>query len=242
MNISKLNEMIYKRKSVRKYKSDSLEYGDLEKIMTAIGELKPLYRDINVKIEIVQRSEVRSFMAWLPERAIVIYSEERDGYLENVGFMLAQLDLWLQSEGFGSCWVGIARMKNISEKINSDGMKYVIMLSVGYPNTAYRNGAEDYRRVSLDEISDNGDMRLEPARLAPSSVNTQPWYFVHGEGVIHVYQKLLARTAGFRRMNRIDVGIALAHMYVANPETFEFLKLDNAPEIKSCDYVGSIRI
>ena len=43
-------------------------------------------------------------------------------------------------------------------------------------------------------------------------------------------------------MNLIDVGIALAHIFVENMETFEFFKVDNPLEKLGYKYVGSFRI
>ena len=43
-------------------------------------------------------------------------------------------------------------------------------------------------------------------------------------------------------MNLIDIGIALAHIFVSNTETFEFFKVDNPPEKLGYKYVGSFRI
>lgn len=44
-----------------------------------------------------------------------------------------------------------------------------------------------------------------------------------------------------KRWNPIDVGIALAHMYVANKHSFEFEIKDNE-NIKGYSYIGSIKI
>ena len=43
-------------------------------------------------------------------------------------------------------------------------------------------------------------------------------------------------------LNQIDMGIALAHMYVANEETFRFFKVDDVKEIKGYAYIGSFTI
>lgn len=43
-------------------------------------------------------------------------------------------------------------------------------------------------------------------------------------------------------MNRIDVGIALAHLYVANPDTFRYFQANDAPEVKGGTYIGSFTL
>ena len=45
-----------------------------------------------------------------------------------------------------------------------------------------------------------------------------------------------------KKWNPIDVGIALAHMYVANEDTFEFYKKSDFEDIKDHTYIGSIKI
>ena len=40
-------------------------------------------------------------------------------------------------------------------------------------------------------------------------------------------------------MNRIDMGIVLAHLYVANEESFRFFKAENAPGVPGYGYIGS---
>ena len=46
----------------------------------------------------------------------------------------------------------------------------------------------------------------------------------------------------FGKINKFDMGIALAHIYTENKETFEFFKTENPKEIKGYYYIGSIKI
>ena len=84
------------------------------------------------------------------------------------------------------------------------------------------------------QIADSADVRLEPARLAPSAVNSQPWYFVHEGDTLHVYCS--------RKGSRLDAGIALAHLFVANEERFRFFRAEKAGEVPDCDYIGSVML
>ena len=43
-------------------------------------------------------------------------------------------------------------------------------------------------------------------------------------------------------LNRIDMGIALAHLYVANADTFRFFREENAPTVQGYGYIGSVTI
>ena len=239
-----LNDMIYKRLSVRKYTSEILSEAAIYKINMFLANSKRLYPDIKIHMEVMGKENIRCLLPWIPNQAVVFYSEEKEGYLENAGFIFQQLDLYLQEQCYGTCWLGLGRLNTGTKSQIEDGLKYVIMLGVGFPKEEYRSDVSQFNRNKLAEISDFEDERLEPARLAPSSFNSQRWYFKHDEDMLHVYcsKKGFIRNKFFGEMNQIDMGIALAHMYVANPEEFQFYKLENAPEIEEHDYVGTIRV
>lgn len=88
--------------------------------------------------------------------------------------------------------------------------------------------------TSLEQITDKPDPRLEPARLAPSAVNGQPWYFAHEGETIHIYCN--------KKGSPLDAGIALAHLYVANMESFRFFKAENVAEVPGYAYMGSCMV
>jgi hypothetical protein len=92
----------------------------------------------------------------------------------------------------------------------------------------------------LKKISDNADKRLEAARLAPSAINSQPWFFAgSGEG-FDCYCARKFPAALFGSLNKIDMGIALAHLYVSFPDTFRFSVTGDAKPVKGYYYVGKI--
>ena len=91
-----------------------------------------------------------------------------------------------------------------------------------------------FRRKAMDQITDQPDPRLEPARLAPSAVNSQPWFFAHEGKSIHVWCS--------KKGSRLDAGIALAHLYVTNEESFQFFKADQAADLPGYTYIGSVNL
>lgn len=237
-----LKAMITKRKSVRKYTDVPAEPEKLEALRAFMDTAKPLYPDIRVHWQVVDREQVRVFCPVKTPQLVAVYSENKDGYLENVGFLFQQMELYLQSVGFGVCWLGLGKPR---ERLTQtpEGMEFVILLGFGYPEGEQYRKLDQFQRKPMEEISDTDDARLEPARLAPSSTNSQPWYFTHGEDTIHAYcsRKGLIRHVGLGAMNRIDMGIALAHLYTANPDTFRFFRVP-APAVKDCDYIGSFTL
>ena len=239
-----LKDCIYKRKSVRKYTDTAVNADTVASIARFLAEAKPLYPDIKVRVEILPRSKVHSLFKWTPPQAIAFYSEEKDGYLENAGFLLQQVDLYLHSIGLGSCWLGMGKPNVKADVPLEEGWKFVIMLAFGYPAEEIARGTDGFNRNTLAEISDRADERLEAARLAPSAINSQPWYFTHEGETLHAWQsqKGMLRAAMLGRMNQIDMGIALAHLYVENTQTFRFFAAQPKVERKNYRYTGSFTL
>ena len=234
-------EMIEKRKSCRSYTDQPVPDEVWEKLRSF--QMKPLYPEIGVKWEVVDREDIRCILKFITPKMIAIYSEKKDGYLENVGFMFQQMELYLQTLGLGVCWLGMGKPNHkVAEA--APGMDFVILLTVGYPADPFRSSPEEFNREPMENISDREDPRLEPARLAPSSCNSQPWYFTHDGEQIHVFwdQHGLIKRAVLAYFNPIDMGIALAHLYLTNPETFRFFRRTDIAAPKGRVYIGTITL
>jgi nitroreductase len=229
-------ETISKRKSTRKYDPSPLDTNVMENIQTFIKGVKPLFDDIKAKFDILPAEKVKA--ATNAPHFIMAYSEGKDCCRTNIGFMLQQVDLYIQSNGLGSCWLGMAKPIESGER----GLEYVISLAFGKPEVSPYRELSGFKRKPLEKISNTADKRLEPARLAPSAINSQPWYFVTtGEG-FDCYCARKFPAALYERLNKIDVGIALAHLYVANQDKFSFSVQGKAKELKGHYYVGSVVI
>jgi hypothetical protein len=229
-------ETISKRKSTRKYDPSPLDNNALADIQTFIKGVKPLFDDIKVRFDILPAEKVKA--ATNAPHYIMAYCEEKDGGRTNTGFMLQQVDLYIQSIGLGSCWLGMAKPVESGE----DGLGYVISLAFGKSEGSPHRELSGFKRKPLGKVSDTIDKRLEPARLAPSAVNSQPWYFVStGEG-FDCYCAKKFPAALFEKLNKIDMGIALAHLYVAYPDKFSFSYRGKPKELKGHYYIGSVVI
>ena len=237
-----LQETIYKRQSVRSYSDTPLDEDMLDEIKEYIKNLKQLNPNIKWSYEIVGRDNVKTIMPWKAPHYILMYSQETENYNENIGFIFQQLDLYLQSKGIGSCWLGMLSPKHKKE-INNQ--KYVIGMSFGKPSGQIIRSKDDFKRKTLDEISDYEDERLLPAQFAPSAGNSQPWYFTHNEdGSINIYRRELGflQRKLYAKFNLVDIGIALAHMYITNEDTFNFCIDENTQNIKGFSYIGTFKI
>lgn len=236
--------MISKRRSVRSYRPDPVDEAVLADIWAFIEGLTPLVPDARTAVRIIPAAQASFLQKWQNPQFFAFYAEDNEDALMNVGFMYQQLDLYLQSRGLGTCWVGLGWP---DEKLAPppEGMKLAVMMAFGHPDgVPLRTDAAVFKRNQLAEIADLPDERLEPARLAPSATNSQPWYFVHDGDLLHVYREKLTllkkRTHG--RMNLIDMGIMLAHLHVANPAAFAFFRAEEYPETEGRLYVGSVKI
>lgn len=234
-----MQEYINKRKSVRKFEMETLSDDCLLQINDFIKTIIPLNSTINYEYHLVNKEDTKSLIPIKAPHYLLLYSEDKEGYLENIGFIFQQLDIFLSSIGLGCCWLGMA--KPISNKHSE--LEFVITLAFGKAlDTPYRT-LNEFKRKALHQISNTSDTRLECARLAPSATNSQPWYFVTNDTNIDVYcvKSSLIKGFIFNKMNKIDMGIALAHLYLCNKDEFKYFKQE-VKDIKGYYYIGSINI
>lgn len=227
-----LANQIYVRKSCRNYRDDEI---DFNQIRDFISTVEPLIEDINFHYEILPNDELNIKTGWKSPYYLALFSEKKDLALVNIGFVFQQVSLYMQSIGIGSCWVGMASLK-------AKDSEFVIAISFGKSDKMTRQPS-DFKRKKLSEISDVEDESLIPAQLAPSAINSQPWYFKHaddGFGVYQVKQNILKRQI-LKKWNPIDVGIALSHLYVSNKNSFKFEVKDNFEKLNGKTYIGSIK-
>lgn len=239
-----LSRMISRRRSVRSYTEEAVDDSMLAEIRAFMDDLKPLFPAALPEARIIPTAEAAFLQKWRNPQFLVFYAPNTDEGLMNVGFMYQQLDLYLQSRGLGTCWVGLGTPVDTIHK-PPEGMKLAVMMAFGHPDGVPERSAEaGFKRRKPAEIAERADEALEPARLAPSATNSQPWAFLHEGDTLHVYREKLslikARTHG--RMNLIDMGIMLAHLYVTHPETFRFERREAHPDKTAHLYMGSVTL
>ncbi len=227
-----LESQIYVRKSCRKYLDDEI---DMTPIKEFIPKAKVLNSDIDYSYKILTKDELSIRTRWKAPYYLALYSEKKENYGVNLGFIFQQLSLYMQSIGIGSCWVGMATVKQKDPN-------FVITIAFGKSDDLTRDLSK-FKRRSLSEISDMEDERLIPAQLAPSAVNSQPWYFKHAGDGFDVFKAKhnIVKQKIIGKWNDIDMGIALSHLYISNPDTFEF-EFKNKADIKGYTYFGSVKI
>lgn len=231
-----LADLIFKRKSCRKYLDVKITSEEFEKIREFISNAKALDDSIEFDYDILTRKDVRIQTGWSAPYYLALYSEKKNHYKENIGFVFQQVSLYLQSLGIGSCWVGMG-----SPKVKREG--FIILISFGKSDDITR-GMNQFIRKNKESFSDIDDEKLLPAYYAPSAVNSQPWYFKQtGEGydVYQIKHNIVKRKI-LGKWNPIDMGICLSHLYVTYPATFKFEIRDNHGDVKGHTYFGSVLI
>jgi nitroreductase len=241
---------IFKRKSVRDYNEAPVEPTRFAEISQKLQSLTPLFADIKTEFKIISSNQVTKKFNNKAPHYIAAFSEPKGAYKVNIGYMLQQMDLYLSANGFGGCWLGIP--KPIKEVIESSTLEFVILLSFGTPKESlYRTSTAEFHRKPLSAITNiqGADDILEAARVAPSAVNFQNWYFTGDKNTIHAFSDkvgfLRAKLGG--EYYPVNMGIALYHLMLAAEHanrkasfTFDSSKDKNPP--KNMDYVATLEL
>jgi len=215
MNNQVLYDMIFKRKSFHLFRNignEIISDDELIDINNQFNKLKPLNENIKVKMKIVKEGTTCKRGQ---EYCILFYSEKKDNYLQNIGYIGEQLDLYLVSKNIGTLWFGIGKVKE--EQL--DGLDYVIMIAIAKIDSEdkFRKDMFKSKRKELSEIW-SGDNYLDIAdiaRFAPSACNTQPWRIESSPKELKVYRYRKEGKRGIMPKNmviyynQIDIGIFL---------------------------------
>lgn len=208
-------DMIFKRKSFHLFRnvgSDKASEEELRAIEEAWQGFEKLCPEIRTGIRIVPADRVN--LKKDAEYCLLLYSEKKENYLMNMGYIGEQMDLYLVEHHFGSLWYGIGK----PDESDCDGMEFVIMLAIRKVNddTKYRKDMYKAKRKPLAEVWSGDDMGIaDIARFAPSACNTQPWFVKNEGGTLTVFRykkpgkRGIMPAASVSYYNRIDIGIYL---------------------------------
>ncbi len=217
-------DIIFKRKSFHFFRdtgNESLSREELEDIQKAYSGFEALYPGIRTAMRIVPASSVN--VGRDAEYCLLLYSEKKDNYLMNMGYIGEQLDLFLVKRDIGSLWFGIGK----ADEEEYDGLSYVIMIAVRKVSdrSKYRKDMFRAKRKALSEIWSGDTLGIgEIARFAPSACNSQPWYVVNEDGLLTVFRykkpgkRGIMPAAAVAYYNRIDIGIFLCFLEICMAE------------------------
>ncbi len=203
-----LYNQIFRRKSFHTYleKTDepitNKELDDIYKAYKSFDSLNGIETDI----KIVKTEETTCNRK--AEYCIMLFSKKEDGYLQNIGYLGEQLDLYLVSKNIGSLWFGIAKSNEVYH-----GLDYVIMIAIAKVSS-FRKDMYKAKRKSLDDIWQGDDLNIaNVVRFSPSACNSQPWFVENKDNQLFVYRKSKSGRVGIMPknasiyFNQIDIGI-----------------------------------
>jgi len=222
-----LYQAIFRRKSVRKFESSPLDQETIASITSQFSSLTPMLEGIRTEVALMTSEQVHGLFKVDAPHFIAFFSEPKEGYLLNAGFMMQQLDLFLSAKGIGSCWQGGPKPTKMARA--ASGLEFVVLMAFGRPaEKVHRESVSEFKRDPMSKITSikGMDDLLEPARIAPSGMNGQPWFFSDSNGMINAY---CHKAVVGSHMNQIGVGIALSHIWLAARHERRSAKLSISP-------------
>ena len=198
-----LYETIFTRRAVRSYDQTALDGAELSEIQAFVDATKQLDGQ-SARFEIVPADKVKNNIA--PHYILAYCGTDGCAYM-NVGYVLQNVDLYLQSKGYGSLWLGMA-------KPSEPNGNFCIMLAFGKTDVPPRRDIEEFKRLPVGEISNADNTIAQAAQLAPSAVNSQPWKldFTKGKVTVRYFGRGVTRLILKNKMSKIDLGIVTRHI------------------------------
>ena len=234
--------MIFKRKSFHLFRNvgqEKIDESELSALKGAWASFERLNPQIKTAVRIVPARRVNFKRD--AEYCILLYSEKKDNYLMNMGYLGEQLDLYLVSRNIGTLWFGIGK----PDEKSFNGLEYVIMIAIRKisDESLFRKDMFKAKRKPLEEIWLGDTLGVaEIARFAPSACNSQPWFTENKGDVLTVsrYKKPGKRgimpVAAVAYYNRIDIGIYLCILEICLEEqgiAFERELFIDSPETEA---------
>lgn len=253
-----LYDAILYRKSTRKYSQESMTDEQLQAVRGIIDTAERLYNNIDMRVHLIEHGQgihellpgiIGGYGKVRAPYYLIVTSEEKEGYLQNIGYTLQGVVLGLTALGLATCWLGGSIKDSPLKSIIDipEGQVPLLMIAFGYPEkgkSPIRRSSSEAKRKDVSEIT-SGTMDItwsriiSAIRLAPSSVNTQPWRFVFKDGKVHVYS---AKSGNFITRHFLDplklvnVGIALCHAMVAARHFSRNIRFTKYPSAESKEY------
>lgn len=207
-------QMIYKRKSFHLFRNigeQKISEEEMKEIHTICNEATPLCKDIKTKIKVVPADKTTCNRG--EEYCILFYSERKDNYLQNIGYIGGQIELQLTNKDIGCLWFGIGKV----EETEIDDMEFVIMIAIAKIDDAnkFRKDMFKSKRKAIEEIWQGNILQgvTEIVRYTPSSCNTQPWLVENEDNAYKIYRYKKPGKRGIMPIakvtyyNKIDIGI-----------------------------------
>ena len=228
--------LILNTKSVREYKKDTIDNQKLKTIKDHTQNCIKIDDNIETDVRILSNEAYlclhgvagyKGNMIDAPHY-ILILSEKKPYYIENAGYIGQNLILKATEMGIASCWITFSDSEAIKNSLNILSDKEVVaLIALGYDANATQKGNTtsshiDYKigldeMVYIDKWGNGADTSVLEQRglleafafskLAPSTLNGQPWSFllVGGKAILAIRKDKNTNTYE----QKIDTGIIM---------------------------------
>ena len=234
-----LAQVVQGRKSVRSYDGAALRPEDRSRLETFLSGIETPF-GIPMEFRILDAKEHRLSSPVVTGTEVYAAGKLRRGPLAEVafGFAFEKFVLYAWSLGVGTVWIaGTMDRPAFERAMETAGDELMPAVTpLGYPakkrairDAAMRRAIRADSRAPFEALFFKGGFdtpmtpeaagayreALELVRLAPSAVNKQPWRIVEQDGRFHFYLKRSLPAAAKGDVQKLDIGIALAHFVLA---------------------------
>ena len=227
--------MIRQRRSVRTFDGKPLSAEDRNKLEEYLGALTNPF-DVPVEFRLLDaKAHKLTSPVIVGENLYLAAKVRREGHFEIAfGYSFEKACLYALSLGIGTVMLAGTLSRNTFEQAMDVQENEVLPAAspVGYPadkmsirEGLMRKGVKADWRIPFGELFFDGSFEkglkeeaagdfaeaLEMTRLAPSAANKQPWRAVVEGGKVHFYEKKSIKDSPLGDVQKVDMGIALAH-------------------------------
>ena len=231
-----LTELVMQRKSVRSFDGVPLRADDREKLAACLAGLKTPF-DVPMEFRLLDAKEHGLSSPVVTGTDLYAAGKLRRGALAEVafGYAFEAFILYATSLGVGTVWIAGTMDRPAFERAMAlaDGEFLPAVTPLGYPakkralrDAAMRRVIHADSRLPFEALFFEGGFdrpmtpkaagayreALELVRWAPSAVNKQPWRIVRCGNAFHFYKKRSLPADARGDVQKLDIGIALAHL------------------------------
>lgn len=234
-----IKEIIRKRKSVRTFDGKKLSEHDIQNLETYIDSLQNPFR-VPITFRVLDAAEYGLSSAVIVGEHTYLAAKVKKipDHEMAFGYSFEAACLYALSEGIGTVMLAASLSRKAFENAMevSDGEVLPVASPIGYPaekrsirEGMMRKALKADTRKPFDEIYFDGSFEktltpdtagsyaeaLELARWAPSAGNVQPWRAVLDGDRVHFFEAKSMKDNALGDIQKVDVGIALAHFDLA---------------------------
>lgn len=198
-------DMILKRKSVRTFDGKPLSDADRKKLEDYINTLTNPF-DVPVDFRLLDAKEHKlSSPVIVGENTYLAAKVRRKGHYEIAyGYSFEKTCLYALSLGIGTVMLAASLSRSTFEQAMNVQADERIAFDELYFDDSFEAGL---KKESAGDFAE----ALEMARLSPSAANKQPWRAVVAGNRVHFYEQKSMKDNVLGDIQKVDVGIALAH-------------------------------